>query len=309
MAKRWLFLVWVTVLPLARAQADKAPVAKPVRPIPAIEHVVVIGVDGARPDVLLLADTPTLHGLIKQGAYTMWARTTAVSVTIPSFMSMMTGVTPRKHLVEWDRDLPFAQPVYPRYPTVMEMATQAGYVTAMVAGKGKFSVFNKPGTITHAFVPTVEKAPDADTAVQAVKVITDFKPDFLFVHFAQVDSVGHAKGWGSHEQLEQLAATDGDIAQVLAALDRAGMRDATAVIVSADHGGAGLTHGPDDPRSRHIPWIVSGPGVKSGCDLTQDAVLTVRTEDTCATACWLLGLPLPEYFDGRPVKEAFETAK
>ena len=67
-----------------------APVAKPTRPIPAVEHVVVIGIDGLRPDRLLLADAPVLRGLMKTGAYSMWMRTTALAVTLPSFTSMMT---------------------------------------------------------------------------------------------------------------------------------------------------------------------------------------------------------------------------
>jgi len=65
-------------------------------------------------------------------------------------------------------------------------------------------------------------------------------------------------------------------------------------------------HGPDDPRSRHIPWIISGPHVRQG-DLTREADLVVNTEDTCATACYLLGLPQLPYFDGKPVLAAFEN--
>jgi hypothetical protein len=61
-------------------------------------------------------------------------------------------------------------------------------------------------------------------------------------------------------------------------------------------------------RSRHIPWIVAGPGVRKGYDLTQTSSLQVNTEDTCATVCWLLGLPQQPYFDGKPVTAAFEPA-
>ena len=78
------------------------------------------------------------------------------------------------------------------------------------------------------------------------------------------------------------------------------------VIVSADHGGAGLTHGADDARSRYIPWIIAGPGIKHGYDLTQRAEVEVRTEDSAAMICYLLGLPQPDYFDGRPIMAALE---
>ncbi len=127
----------------------------------------------------------------------------------------------------------------------------------------------------------------------------------LFVHFPSVDTVGHASGWGSPEQLAAVAHADVQVGRVLAALDRAGLRAGTLIIISTDHGGAGKTHSPDDPRSRNIPWIANGAGVKPGYDLTQLADLAVRTEDTCATACYVLGLPLPDYFDGKPVLAAF----
>jgi arylsulfatase A-like enzyme len=281
-------------------------VAKPQRPLPAVEHVVIISVDGLRPDRALLADMPTLRGLLRDGAYTFWAKTTAVSVTLPSHTSMVTGVAPWKHGIEWNRDLPFSEPVYPRVPTVMEMATKAGYVTAMVAGKSKFSALNKPGAIKHTFVPAGEKGDNDMVVAAATKIIEAYKPELLFLHFPDVDSTGHAKGWGSREQFAQIEKTDTQLAQVFAALDRAGIRGSTVVILSADHGGAGLGHGADDPRSRHIPWIASGPGTRKFFDLTQIGTLEVRTEDTAATTCWLLGLPLLPNFDGRPVYEAFQ---
>lgn len=324
-------VAWASAITAAWAQAP-VPVAKPARPIPEIEHVIVIGIDGLRPDRLLLADAPALRGLMKGGAYTMWARTTALAVTLPSFTSMMTAVNPRKHGLDWDRELPFSTPVYAKTPTIFEMATRAGYVTAMAAGKSKFGLLDKPGTIAHAFYPKVERAiliaaegqpatsepgkafakvekvADDVVIAESVKIIESFRPNFIFVHLPQVDTVGHDKGWGSAAQLEQIGRTDALVAQVLAALERMGLRESTVIMISADHGGAGLTHGPDDERSRRIPWIIAGPGVRKDFDLTQIAALEVRTEDTCATACWLLGLPLLANFDGKPVYEAFEKA-
>jgi predicted AlkP superfamily pyrophosphatase or phosphodiesterase len=325
------WLGFLTVCAVVSAQAP-APVAKPQRPFPDIEHVVVIGIDGLRPDRLLVADAPVMRGLMKGGAYTMWARTTALAVTLPSFTSMMTGVNPRKHGIDWDREMPFAAPFYSKTPTIFEMASQVGYVTAMSAGKSKFSAMAKPGTITHLYMPKVdlavtiaslgkpgsspegkafeaqEKVPDEVVLEHGLPFIETAKPNFTFLHLPSVDSAGHDKGWGSPEQLAQIGRTDALVGQVLAAIERAGLTGSTVVIISADHGGAGRTHGTDDPRSRTIPWIISGPHVRKNFDLTQTADLDVRTEDTCATACWLLGLARPANFDGKPVFEAFENA-
>jgi bisphosphoglycerate-independent phosphoglycerate mutase (AlkP superfamily) len=171
------------------------------------------------------------------------------------------------------------------------------------------STLAKPGTVGWEAIPRDANSKDSneDVTAAAVKIIETHKPTVMFVHYAEVDSTGHAKGWGSKEQFAKIEETDGELAKLFAALDRAGIRQSTVVILSADHGGAGLTHGPDDARSRHIPWIATGAGVLKNVDLTQNAALDVNTEDTCATALWLLGIPVPPYFDGKPVLAAFET--
>lgn len=301
-------LGFAAALALTAQSAVVSPSPLPRRPLPAVEHVMIIIVDGLRPDVLLLANAPTLHAMAQGGAYTFWARTTDVAVTLPSCTSMLTGVKPAKHGVSWNGALPADKQLYPAVPTVLEMATRAGYVTALVAGKAKFTTLSKPGTVTHVFVPTAAKCDDDQVSDEAVKMIEAYQPALLCIHYPDTDAAGHAKGWGSPEQLAQVGKTDAQIARVFAALDRAGMRGSTVVLLSADHGGAGKSHGANDMRSRHIPWVVAGPGVRKSYDLTQDASLQVNTEDTCATVCWLLGLPQQTYFDGKPVTTAFELA-
>lgn len=291
------------VLFAAAAQADKPP-----RPIPAVEHVVLISIDGLRPDLALRARMPVLRGMLRDGAYTFWARTTAVALTLPSHTSMVTGVIPDRHGIFWNSDLPLSSPIYPTRPTVMDMAKKAGYVTAMAAGKSKFSVLNRPGTIDYVALPQAVNSSSSDEAVAdaAEKMIAAHKPELLFIHFPDVDAAGHRFGWGSDRQIAAIENADSQLARIFAALEQADMRRTTAVILTADHGGAGLSHGPDDARSRHIPWIIVGPGIRRGYDLTQIAELEVRTEDSAATLCYLLGLPQQSDFDGKPVVAAFE---
>ncbi len=302
-----LFLLsWLTAS--AVVAQSPVPVTPPTRPFPEVEHVVIISIDGLRPDRLLLADAPVLHGLIKTGTFTMWARTTAAAVTLPSHVSMLTGVTPRKHKIEWNRDLPLKEPVYPMVPTIFEMATKAGLSAAMVAGKSKLDPLSKPGTLAHAFLPSGEKSDNAIVVTETLKVMAQRLPDLMFVHLPDVDTVGHKHGWGSAEQLAAIGETDRQIGEIVAAVERQGARGKTLFIITADHGGAGFSHGhvgPDDGRSRFIPWIVNGPHARRNFDLTQIDKLQIDTEDTAVTACWLLGLALPAYLDGKPIREAF----
>ena len=303
--KNLLRLIVVAFLALSSLPAIAG---KPVRPIAAVEHVVLISIDGLRPDLALRANMPALRGLLRNGAYTFWATTTAVAVTLPSHTSMVTGVSPDKHGVTWNGDMPLRKQIYPRQPTVMEMARKAGLVTAMVAGKSKLSTLNKPGTINYAVYPSTGNSLSSDNTVAtaAEKILAAHKPGLTFIHFADVDSAGHEHGWGSPQQIATIEHTDTRLARILSSLNRAGMRQSTVVIVSADHGGAGLKHGANDARSRHIPWIIAGPGIKRGYDLTRRAEVMVRTEDSAATISYLLGLPQRGYFDGKPVMAAFD---
>ncbi len=314
-----LFLLACSSMASASNAQNAVPVRKPEPPIAGVEHVLIISIDGLRPDRMLICDAPVLRGLLKEGAYTMWARTIVPAITLPAHASMLTGVNERKHGIEWNRDLPLKEPVYPRVPTIFEMAAKAGCTTAMIAGKSKFSALNKPGTINHVFVPD-EYEPDSTKAngsnsvvlERAVSIIEKHKPALTFVHLPDVDVIGHQEGWGSPGQSAVIEQTDADVGKVFAALDRAGIREKTIVIVTADHGGAGRTHGQtdfDDMRSRHIPWIITGPGVRASFDLTQVQPLQVSVMDTAATSLWLLGLLVPPNLDGKPVKAAFVDAK
>jgi arylsulfatase A-like enzyme len=76
---------------------------------------------------------------------------------------------------------------------------------------------------------------------------------------------------------------------VLDALAQLQLVDSTLIIVTADHGGAGLDHRADDPRAHFIPWLISGPGIRRNYDLTLTS-RPVRIEDTFATACAFLGI-------------------
>lgn len=59
----------------------------------------------------------------------------------------------------------------------------------------------------------------------------------------------------------------------------------------------------NDPRSRHIPWIAFGPGIRQNLDLTTFGNLTIDTEDTFCTACYLLEIPAGNNLDGKPIEE------
>jgi arylsulfatase A-like enzyme len=280
--------------------------AQTTRPVPQIRRALIISVDGLRPDVLLRADAPRIRALMKDGAFTMWARSTAVCLTLPTHVSLLTGVIPHDHAIMWNGELPFSKPVYPRVPTLFELAKKAGYTTGCVAGKSKFKVLDKPGTIDFSYFPDEAKSDDNDVVQHALRMLSSDQPQVMFVHFPGVDNAGHAKGWGTPEQLAAVAVADRCVGQVIDKLAQMKLADQTVVFLTADHGGAGRTHGEDDPRSRHIPWIVVGPGIRHDYDLTMDRDLVVDVYDTFTTACTLLDIPIGRRVQGKFVPDILQ---
>lgn len=323
--------------PVATPQAAEK--AAPDQPA-AQRRVLIVSIDGLRPDLALLADTPNIHAQIKAGTYTMWAQTLPIGKTLPSHTSMLTGVSMEKHGVYWNDDwLPrrFNKDTgRSRWPTILERAKEKGYTTALCAGKTKFEVLAPAEAVDFVSVPDPPKTvigpggirmgvlvkvdakglseydhkfSDDWVAQNAERIILAHKPQVMFVHFGRVDSVGHAKGWGSPQQLEAIEAADKALGRVFDAMRKAGVFDSTVVILSADHGGFGRVHDGKDPRGLHIPWVIRGPNIKKGYDLTQQGNLVVNTMDTFATACHLLGIPtrLEDSIEGKVVWSALES--
>jgi arylsulfatase A-like enzyme len=273
------------------------------------KRVLIVSFDGLRPDVALRAEMPNLRGLMNGGSFTFWAETTDVAITLPSHTSMLTGQTPEKHGIHWNSEeagKPAPQPQFPQVPTLFQLAKKRGMTTAVVAGKAKFHVFDAQGVLDWKLI---KENSDDDVSDAAAGIIRAHQPEVMFVHFPDVDRVGHDRGWGTPEQVDACGVADKAFGRVLAALKEEGLLEKTLIIVSADHGGNGKTHGGLDPRSRHIPWIAAGPGVKKNFDLTRDQKLVVRTYDTFATACDFLGIETPSGIEGKAVKQAFGEGK
>lgn len=280
--------------------------ARAAEPEALTKRMVIVSIDGLRPDLLLRANAPAIRGMLSHSTFTFWARTTPQANTLPSHTSMLTGVIPRKHEIEWNRDLELARAVYPKSPTIFEVAKRAGFTTALAAGKSKFKVLAKPGTVDWCYLPDGAKSEDGDVIAHALTMIREHQPAVLFVHLPSVDNAGHKYGWSSPEQLEAIAGADAAVKQLLSVLDEMNLRGSTVVLITADHGGAGRTHVPDDFRARYIPWLISGPGIRKNLDLTIYEKTAIDTEDTFATACYLLGIPRDAKLDGKPILEILE---
>ena len=261
------------------------------QPVPHRRHVVIMSIDGCRPDALAAAPAPNLLRFGTEGTIASNAFTIALSLTLPSHSAMLSGYDMEHHGVTWNAPQP--ELGFIKVPTIFAVAHAAGFRTAMIMGKGKFLTLQLPDTLDEVHEVGYD---DDGIAEQALFLVHKGNFDLLFIHMPNPDLTGHAMGWMSPAYLEKLAHNDVLFARITNALPP----DAT-VIVSSDHGGHDYGHGTDTDIDRRIPWMIKGPGIRKGLVVTR----TVQTMDTGATALKVLGLDLPAEAQGRPVTEAF----
>lgn len=275
---------------------------------PRAKHVFIISLDQGNPDLIQKTEMPTFHAMAAEGARTWTAYTIVPSLTLPSHTSMLTGVGPQVHQVLWNDYQ--TNKGYVKVPTVFSLAKDRGLKTAMFVGKEKFEHLALPGTVDAFEWPKPE-----DGALSVAKVfaarVGELKPNLCFIHFRDPDTAGHAHGVNSKEKRKAFEDCDAAIKIIKDAITDAGLGKQSVILITSDHGGHDVknkegkmvgTHGSAETDDVVIPWIAWGKGVRKDFTITKPVVLY----DTAATALWLLDVPVPESFWGRPVTSAFK---
>ncbi len=270
-------------------------------------HVVLVSIDGLRPDAIETFGATTLQRLMREGSYTLKATTIMPSKTLPSHTSMLTGEDVDEHGITWNTNKVSAHG-HVEVPTIFDVAHDRGFHTAAFFSKTKFEHLQREGTLDSTQAPNTgripyfgDRWPVSRTLGDAERYLKGNTPNLLFVHIGEPDFAGHASGWMSQKYGQAVRVADGAVARLIAASDRAYGEGNWTLIVTADHGGHGRNHGSSDARDVTIPWISWGKGVMAGTQVAG----TVRTFDTASSVLWLLGLKEPSDWAGNPVTSAF----
>src|SRR5690606_12787992 len=120
----------------------------PVGDVPISRTVVLVSIDGLRPDAIEAYEAPTLQRLIREGSYTLSARTIYPSKTLPSHTSMLTGQPPERHGVMWNNVIT-ADADSIELPNVFSVARAHGYSTAAFFSKPKFQPLQRVRSEEH----------------------------------------------------------------------------------------------------------------------------------------------------------------
>lgn len=271
------------------------------------KHVVVIGIDGLFPEGIRKAETPHFDELCGRGAWSFHARAVMPTSSSPNWASMIMGAGPEQHGVtsnDWERDkfdiAPIARGPEGIFPTMFGAVRHERPDGAI----GVFHDWDGFGRLVEQKAcDAVEDADGPDDAAQrAIAFWKSRGPTLMFVHFDHVDHAGHSEGWGSPAYLRSVEKADALIGQIVAAIKESKWDAETLVLVTADHGGVGTKHGGSTMVEIEIPWILAGPGVPEGVELSEP----INTFDTAPTVLRALGVSAPTCWIGRPVESAFK---
>jgi Type I phosphodiesterase / nucleotide pyrophosphatase len=266
----------------------------------AAEYVIHVSVDGLNAremqDAIDAGRAPTFKRLEAEAAWTANARTDFThTITLPDHTCMLTGRPVLKpdglpesvnHGLTLNDTAHGAtlqnsgNPHAGYIASVFDVAHEAGLSTGLYVSKDKFVIFaDSYSEATGAAGPHGRNKIDsyffqddgAPTYAEGMnqRFLADMAAhhfSYVFIHYRDTDSAGHAFGWGSTTYRQAIAAVDGYLAAVLHLVETdTVLARHTIVIVSSDHGGLGTTHSdPTMPEDFTIPFFVWGAGASAG---------------------------------------------
>lgn len=256
-----------------------------------INKVLIIGIDGCRPDALLAAKTPNMDKLWKSGAFTFKAGTDEISSSGPAWSAMLTGVWHQKHGVTNNE---YEDPNLEHYPHFFHRVRQEKpeLRTYSVVNWGPIHNILLEGDATY----TSSKISDALVAEEVASILEEQEVDVMFVQLDEVDGAGHRHDYtiGSKKYLAAIERSDKQVGIMVDALKKRSLieRENWLIILSSDHGGSDYGHGKNIPEHTTVFFIASGPGIQKG-EITGE----VGVVDVAATALHYLGIPAKSQWD------------
>jgi predicted AlkP superfamily pyrophosphatase or phosphodiesterase len=240
-----VLLILFALLLSACATAAPERVARDTRPL-----VILISIDGFRPDYLDRGVTPALNALKADGAFAVM-RPSFPSVTFPNHYTLVTGLHPDRHGIVgntmidaelgrfslgnaaavtdgdwWDEGEP-----------IWVTAERAGLTTGTMFWPGSEAEID--GVRPSHWAPFDQSMP-GDVRVARVLGWLDLpgeqRPDLATLYFDIVDTAGHHHGPAAPETTQAVASVDASIARLVAGLEARGLADRTTLVVVSDHG-------------------------------------------------------------------------
>ena len=236
-------------------------------------RVVLIGVDGMGSAgigaALKAGRAPNVQRLIDRGSWSPAGRGIIPTVSSPNWASILMGAGPERHGItsnEWERNkfqIPPAcvdsDDIFPTIVGVMRQQRPQAKI-AIIHDWSGFARLVERKAVDYVAHPQGSRA----TAEAAAIYWKQQRPQFMLVHFDDVDHAGHDIGWESPEYAQAVTDADSHIGTVLSAIASAGDEASTLIVLTADHGGVAKKHGGLSQAEIEVPILFAGPGVARG---------------------------------------------
>ncbi len=233
------------------------------------EKVILISIDGMRPDGFLACGNPFIEKMMAMGSYTLEGKTVFPSVTLPCHMSMFHSVPPERHGITTNLYIPFARPLNGLFEQLKLFRKNS----AMYYGWEPLRDVSRPESLKFsAYLNAyMEDKTDASLTDLALERIEKSKPDFVFLYMVETDEKGgHDHGWMSPEYLDCISCAIDNVKRVWEAFG-----DEYTIVVTADHGGHERSHGTYMPEDMTIPMFFIGKRFEAGKKLENISILDI----------------------------------
>ena len=269
--------------------------------------VLIIGIDGVRGDVaeMVSSEEDSAFGRMQEeGAWTYTSTVGPISISGPSWSSMLTGVWCDRHGVYGNGFEDHQLASNPDLIDMIESHESSINTASLVYWEPIDSKIIGEGTadIQERFEE------DEDLHTRAVELLSnDTTLDVLFLAYDDPDYAGHRYGFSpnSTEYVDAVKLADERASELLEVLDeRITIGEDWLVIITSDHGGGGAnnySHSPSTTTDRTTLMMVRGGDTISG-EMHNSVVV-----DVAVTALIHMDVSLPTgsaALDGRPL--AFE---
>jgi arylsulfatase A-like enzyme len=266
--------------------------------------IVLVVVDGLRPDTITPALMPVLSGLLRHGWRAEGAVTVRPSVTVAALTSLATGVSPARHGLcdAGPRSLGPIRGLKPLPQELRRIGVETSVVTTPLTGSARWQAgaLLRLGGVTR-LVPA-PPAPGILMDVALRHLAGNRSRELIVTYLNDADVAGHAWGWMSPAYLHAVGVID----QALGRLRSLADDPETLVVLTADHGGRGVLpqdHDHPHPLNEAIPIGMLGGRVMPGLVSAEP----VRLLDIPPTVLHGFGGTAPEEYEGRVLHEAFMT--
>ncbi len=255
------------------------------------EKVILILIDGMRPDGMMECGNPYVERLLSRSTYSLTAKTVMPSVTLPCHMSLFHSVDPDRHGVTTNTYVPQVRPIRGMF----DQFGMYGKKCAFFYTWEELRDLARPDCLYYSLCINQHKYSDTDPKIteEAIKYINAEAPDFLFLYLGETDEVGgHSVGWMSEAYM-------GSVSKALCCVERlkSAISDEYTVILIADHGGHDRTHGTDMPEDTTIPMVFCGRRFAEGKE-----VRGLSIKDVAVTVAALLEVPVAPEWEGAAVE-------